>query len=455
MISQNKNFFPVSPQGQSLEFEQRLMREGQPQFFFGTQTGFLWTGQVGGSGQAAGGLPLLPPTKAYYMTSLTITSSQSVLLQTGFGYFSSFGAYPISFLNFNVGPSGTTIPVNVLIKSGMRMPSLTFLDFPEANAASTVAYSSTDNAIIVTKAQQNAAGTQRCTVQVACNNSSGSPISNFVIKDQLPKYFRYVSATGTNFTFSHDPVTNILTATYAGSLAPASNATYIVTGQVMQTVDLTITSTGYIVDSDVDYSAQPLMVCGTSISDGTGITSINESYLFLVKKYFKDEGDVRLRIVNKAIGGTTSTQHEFLRTTENRYDFTEKPRLFIYEHGINDVRQGVSTATTLSNIGKMITQIRRNAPRCHIFVLAPIPNANVTDEASLVTLRAAIASFISGLPTDDLPYVHYISGTGTAWNPVTESATYTTDGTHPNPAGNIKLSEPIINFIIANPTFVY
>jgi lysophospholipase L1-like esterase len=451
-------YFPMAPQGYGVEFLQRLVTEGYPQSYYSPTFGLRWKGTVGGL-QQSGGLPAQPPaTKAYWCQSIVITSNYSCVLQTLFGYYASlYGAYPQSATNVVVGPSGVTLNTNMLIRAKMKMPSFTLLDFPDASASSTVAYSP-NNSIVMTKTSQVAIAPdslQRCSTVVKCTNASVSSVVNFVVKDPMPRFFRYVSATGTNFTFSYDSTQRMLTATYTGTLTASGTANYSVTGQVMQTLDIAINSFGYQIDSDVNYNGKPLAVCGTSISDGTGITEIEDSYLIQVRNYLKDrDTSVNLRLVNKSIGGTTSSHHEILRKNEGRYDFIEAPKLFIYEQGgINDFSQGVPLDTTLKNIVKMIRHVQSQAPNCQFFLLAPWPTANTTTEAGLVIRRAAFATLMaSGLPPDiDASKAHYIAGTGNMFDPVTQSGTYTDDGVHLNEAGNRLGSNKIIDYIIATP----
>lgn len=453
--AQNVNYFPVSPKGQALSLDQRLIREGYPYTVYSPSYNVIWTGQVAGSGQSLGGMVAPSSTKGYYITSMSFTSSRPCFLQSIGMYYQSLGAYPVSAINLFVGPGGTTMPLNMMIRNGMRLPTISLLDFPEANSSSTIAYSPT-NGIVMTKSNQVSMPLQRCSTVVTCTNSTGGSVVNFVVKDKMPPYFRYVTAQGTNFTFSYDSTQRMLTGNYTGTLANAATATYSVTGQVMESLDISVSISGYIVDSDVDYNGQPLVVCGTSISDGTGINSLSESYLQQVKSFMKDVKDVKLRLVNKSIPGTTSVHHETLRKSENRYDFIEPPRLFIYEQGgINDQSQSVPIDTTLANITRAIRNLEKQAPFCHFFLLAPFPTQNVTNEAGLVTRRAAFASYVAGLTGRDATYVHYISTTGNMFNPVTQSGTYTTDGLHLNAAGNALAAKQIINYIIANPSFVY
>jgi hypothetical protein len=106
--------------------------------------------------------------------------------------------------------------------------------------------------------------------------------------------------------------------------------------------------------------------------------------------------------------------------------------MVFWEHGINDISQSVTTATTQANLTKWLNYWNTFYPSTWCVVLSPFPTGNTTNESNLATLRTALASTMSSIGGSKNVFV---SGTGTMFNPVTQINTYTGDGIHLNDAG--------------------
>jgi lysophospholipase L1-like esterase len=194
---------------------------------------------------------------------------------------------------------------------------------------------------------------------------------------------------------------------------------------------------------DTDYNAPYIMpVCGTSISFGTGSSTSEGMYTWLFRNWLRETKNYRIRRINRAISGSTSTHHESLRVLEGRYDFDKTKGVFIYEHGVNDVSQGLSTAISKANLLAMIRHKQRLYPDMTMLVLAPFP-VSTAQEANLAILSPALDTTVADVND---PKVIYVSTTRTCFDPVTD----TTDGIHPTETGNAKIATAIINFCNSN-----
>jgi lysophospholipase L1-like esterase len=114
------------------------------------------------------------------------------------------------------------------------------------------------------------------------------------------------------------------------------------------------------------------------------------------------------------------------------------PDIVMMHLGTNDCWSNRATATILAAFTTLVNQMRANNPNMKILVAQIIP-MNPSDCSAcgqrVIDLNAAIPSWASGLSTSQSPIVVVDQWTGF------NTATDTTDGVHPNDAGNVKICD--------------
>lgn len=346
----------------------------------------------------------------------------------------ALGSTAVQSAQYAVGPNGLTIPVNSYWGADIAVMNIALISVPSQDPAIQRALVSNSGGTTLAVAKSATTDNNNSTYSytLTTSNSSGSTASGTTtVTDPLPPDCDVVSTAGTGWTISVSG--GVLTATRSDSLSTgASFATITVTLRAKTGVQLAVASAGWQCDFDSFSDLPPVVWCGTSISNGTGSTYA-ASFPYLMRNWLRDTKGINTRVNNKAISGSNSTHHEYLRAFNGRYNLNEAPFMVFWEHGINDVAQSVATATTQSNLTNWLKYWNTFYPNTWCVVLAPFPNANTTNEAGLATLRTALASTMSTVGGAKNVYV---SGTGNMFNPVTQSATYLSDGTHLNDAGS-------------------
>jgi lysophospholipase L1-like esterase len=284
-------------------------------------------------------------------------------------------------------------------------------------------------------------------VIVTLSNFSGSSSSgSLVISDYMPIGCNFVSASGTGFTLAQTG--NSYTMTTTDVIANNGTKTYTLTVQGTLILDFGMLGNGYAISNDTDYAQRPMVWAGTSITQGTGISNYRNNYTYLLKNWLIDNLNVETRVVNRAISSSQTNIMEDYRAFNNFYDFKQEPKFLFIEHGVNDVAQGITNATSVSNVTKMISYYRKKYPTCYIIILAPFP-ANAY-ETQLATYRSSMQTLVSSYSAQEQVYIKYIGATGSAWNASTQGGTYTTDGLHVNSAGRVLILNAITNYITTN-----
>lgn len=455
--------FPISKQN---DLHERFIREGVSWPMFSSTLAIYWSGKQNAGGQQGPGPVNTAPTKGYYMTGMQVTANVPVTLQAVWGYYVGVGNYPTLGNSFIAGPSGAVLPFNGFIRARQGLPGLSIIDFPQANPMSTapvVSVSSVVQTLVLANvATSNPVGssTQIYTSVVTITNNSGATITNPSIDHEMPVYYKWISTAGANFASTLTG--NVLTTTYTGTIANGASVTFTYTGRATRTININISLTGYQVDNDINFTADPMYIYGTSISVGAGIpTDGRTSYIQLFRNWLRDVKNVNVRYVNKAISGTSTRQMEELRLNENWYDFYIPARIFIIEEGINEAVQNVPNSETLTNYENVIKQVKHKAPKCKILILAPFPTGGAPDEAKLVTLDTAIKAWLPGFKTALTALdpatpktwgndVYYVDTMRTLWNAATQSGTYTTDGIHLNAAAMLLVESALETFVTSN-----
>jgi len=430
------------------DFEEYLSTEGtQYPYGFVTTIGRVWNGQTSLGGDALG------TTKsswnldnAQFVKSITYSSDYPCVIQVS----STFTTFSLGliFNQFLVNGS-VTIPINTFKKID-QFGNVAIVDVPQANPNSIQA-SVNQTGLMVTKSQTTPINNNLKTYSVVVtltNYSGASTIGSIVISDKMPIGCNFISASGTGFTLAQTG--NTYTMTTTDVIENGETKTYTLT--VQGTLPLSV---GYAVDAvsisnDTDFASRPMVWAGTSITNGTGATNYRNNYTFLLKNWLKDNLNVQTRVVNKAISSSQTNVMEDFRSFNNWYDFKQEPKFLFIEYGVNDIGQSIPTATSVSNVTKMINYYRKKYPTCYIIILAPFPAGNTTTEAGLVIYRSAMQTLVNSYSSSEQVYIKYIADTGNAWNPVTQSGTYTTDGIHVNNAGRLLILNAITNYITTN-----
>lgn len=435
--------FPVINSGY-IDYDEYLATEGVS-YPIGGSSYLIWSGKT----SSAGDVVSLTGSNwgvdnAYFYKSITVSASQKCQIQL-MNYYttSSIGAaYGLVTVE-----GATTIPINSIRKLDQSV-IFSILDVPEANPNSTPA-SVNQTGFIVSKSSTTVVNSNLKTYSIVVtitNYSGASSSGSIVVSDSLPRGCEYVSASGTGFSFLQSG--KKYTATTSDVIPNNGTKTYTLTVRGIMPISVSSFASGYAISNDTDLSLRPMVWAGTSITNGSGISSYKNNYTYLLRKWLNENLNINVRVVNKAISSSQTNIMEDYRTYNNFYDFKQPPKFLIIEHGVNDVAQGISNATSVLNVTKMISYYRKKYPTCYILILAPFP-ANAY-ESGLATYRASMESLVNGLSTQDRVYVKYIAGTGTAWNAATQGGTYTTDGIHVNAAGRLLILDAITSYITSN-----
>lgn len=207
-------------------------------------------------------------------------------------------------------------------------------------------------------------------------------------------------------------------------------------------------ASGFQVYDDFNYSADKVgLVVGDSILNSTaGVTTKLKSTDWLVRQRFTNLGK-NVRFINRAVSGTTSTDHERFRA-HGRYDFPQVDYLH-YQLGSNDATQGVTPATHQSNVAAMIAYKQRRYPTAKMVVYGSTPLQDNTSEAALAAIRAAGQAAVTAAAD---PKVSFCS-LATAFDR-TNVANYATTDTagakvHPSDSGHAQVYAVVDAFLTA------
>lgn len=164
-----------------------------------------------------------------------------------------------------------------------------------------------------------------------------------------------------------------------------------------------IAATGWRITDDLDYDADlTMLVIGDSTNNGTGPTSTATMYAFLLKAWLLANYGLRLRVVLKAISGSTSSDHEKWRKAG--WHDVDHADIILYAVSINDAGSGVSDGTYTGNLDAMWSWVRQRYIGAKMLVLGCTPLENNTSEARAVGLRAAAAAYVSSQSSPRLKF---------------------------------------------------
>lgn len=443
------NNFPVINNGYN-DFEEYLNTEGilYPVGQVNTK-GFVWNGnQITGGDSIGSTKGNLNIDNALYIKSIVVTSDAPCTVQIA-QTFSTFNTPVTNMFTQYLVNGATTIPVNSLQKID-QFGNISVVDVPQSNPSSIYATVNQSN-FIVTKSNTTPVNNNLKTYSIVVtitNYSGASSSGSLVISDKLPIGCNFVSASGTGFTLVQTG--NTYTMTTSDVIANNGTKTYTLTVQNILPIRVGCVINGISISNDTDFASRPIVWAGTSITNGTGCSNFRNNYTYLLKNWLKDNLFIQTRIINKAIGGSQTNAMNDFRLFNNWYDFKQEPKFLFIEHGVNDVGQGILNATSVSNVTKIIDYYRKKYPTCYIIILAPFPVGVTGTEAGLVTYRNSMQTLVNSYSAEEKIYIKYIASTGTAWNPITESGTYTTDNIHVNDAGRLLILNAITNYITTN-----
>lgn len=429
------------------KLKERIESEGIPYTFTVRQIGMTALSTV------VGDIISNSLMKAFYIKEMSLYSSHNATFTLTGGKRKTIGVAEFESVDVNRGQT-KLISEGFFMRPNMDNWSLTYglavdtdprLTQPQVTNSNA---NTNPNNLPVTKAGPTAvANSIRFTYTLTLTNSTGGSISGTTtIVETIPSGTRYISATGTGWTISES--NGVLTCTTTDAIANNGTKVITVTLESKLRVTASLVAQGLLVDHDIDLDAPGIVWCGTSITAESSPTSYQTAYTYLIRNWLRDTRNVNTRVINRAVSGSSSVFHERARAFDGLYNFRDKVKAAIWEHGINDVAQAVSTATTIANLRAYIAHFRKTQGSSFpIFVFAAYPNGNSGNEASLVTLRAAIKADLISLND---PRVYYIESMGTLFNPATQSGTYTADGTHLNDAGNALVVTAFQNYITTN-----
>ncbi|RYC69826.1 SGNH/GDSL hydrolase family protein [Spirosoma sordidisoli] len=422
------------------DFEQRCYREGVPGPTGFEATGFVWSGLNTQGGQSVGTIQPIPPGYAYYLKSVTLSSTRQVRLKGGFGYY-AVGNTAVQFNSQVVGgPSGSVvINVGSVIRPGMGPYGVNIISMSEADPLLIVASAVNGSTGLVTTKNPTLTplANQAFSYSVSVTNSTSTSLTGTTtLTDVLPTGVRLVAVSGSGWSTS--VASGTITATTTAILAPGTNSAPL-SVTVAPTINAHISGSGngWLIDCDNDYSAPHIMpIIGTSISAGSGASNYKTMWSMLFRNWLRNERGYHIRRINKSVSGSTTTDHDNFRLFDNRYDFDTKTGVWVYEHGVNNKSTNVPDSKTVADLVDMIRHKQRKAPTAKMLVLAPFPVTNAALEAGLATLSPQMAAAVASVGD---PNIIWIGSTRTCFNPALD----TTDGIHPNDGGNLKIFQAV------------
>ena len=216
-------------------------------------------------------------------------------------------------------------------------------------------------------------------------------------------------------------------------------------------IKITLTFTYRMVDEDRNIDADyTILVIGTSISNGGTVTLPENLYVYKFANWLKDTKGYNVRVINRSVSSSYSTQHENRRKLPyGRYNtFGKKPDIVIYEQGANDIGNSVPTATFAANVTAMANHVKNMWPNAYFLCLST-PGYSLSLPGSHTTLQAYRAANAAAIAAFNRPKTRWVSESY-AWDEVTQGATNTTDSVHPNDAGHGLIATGLINHWINN-----
>ena len=221
-------------------------------------------------------------------------------------------------------------------------------------------------------------------------------------------------------------------------------------------VKITIATHAKFGNSDRNDMAEvPMLVIGTSIGNGGNVTSgayyQSNSYPYIIANWLRDNRGLDVWVDNMSQGGSYSSQHESLRKIPySRYSGLPRiPKIVLYEHGANDVGNGISQAVYTANVIAMCKHKQKFWPDAIMLVFSclpysiGLPGSHTTLQSYRTATKAAV------LALNDSKCI-FVDDTY-AWDETnsTQSTANTADGVHPNNTGHNLVAQGVINTWIA------
>ena len=111
-----------------------------------------------------------------------------------------------------------------------------------------------------------------------------------------------------------------------------------------------------------------------------------------------------------------------------------RPDVVLIHAGSNDIDQGQTIASTRDDLSSLIDQLRLGQPTLTVLLAQLIPTTNLTNNSNYTTLNALLPALAQLKTTAQSPVIIVDQNTGF------NAATETTDGVHPNAAGEEKMA---------------
>lgn len=174
----------------------------------------------------------------------------------------------------------------------------------------------------------------------------------------------------------------------------------------------TVTLVGRVITDDFNLTAPyTLLYTGNSTAAGTGPSATEKAQAFLIRDYLREQG-YDCRLVLKAVGGSTSVDHDTWRKQGWHSTVVQRPNLGILDIDINDAGNGITPAVNLEKAQAFWTDWKSRYPGVPLIVIGCTPLENDTSESNAAAMRTAKADWIDA--AND-PLLKFVDMTG-AWD---------------------------------------
>lgn len=262
---------------------------------------------------------------------------------------------------------------------------------------------------------------------------SGTPFGGGIPFPQWRKLFAIGNQGGGTRTYAVRRVFRPFEVALSAFQLTCTN--YLGTTPGTDKIPASVTVQSVLMTDDFNYNAaKTIMLVGDSIGALTGATKTAFGWPMIARDYLRAQGE-DVRIVLKALGGTTTGDHETLR--QGGFHDISSVNVCFYALGMNNANQSIATASGLADMQSFWNWFKFRYPGKMMVVIGPSPAENNTTETNLVALRAAAADWVTSVNS---PLLKFIS-LADAFDRTQGLAVYLSTDTagsriHPNDAGH-------------------
>jgi lysophospholipase L1-like esterase len=192
---------------------------------------------------------------------------------------------------------------------------------------------------------------------------------------------------------------------------------------------------------------QSLLQVVNRVMVAAGITQKSASMEWKTRGYFQAKG-VRLRVINKSVSGSTTSDHE-LRRAAGVYDFPHVDYLH-YQLGTNDAGAGTSSPVAQSNLAATIAWKQQRYPNATLVVYGSTPRENSTFETNLIAIRTAQAAAVTAAADPKVLYTSLASAFDRTNSANFAGSDTAGDRVHPSDAGHAGAYALVSAFLTSN-----